>query len=91
MKRTQLEKLNALKLVTNMKKSAVPERYAQGSTEVPDRRTQRRLERERGLVPFAVKIDRELAARLRARAQADGADLNELVGTLLERGLAERG
>lgn len=89
MKRTELEKLAAVKVVTQMKRTAPPERYAQGSAAVPDRREQRRLDRERGLVPFAVKLDAALAARLRALAAERGIELNALVDELLRQGLGE--
>lgn len=87
MKRTQLEKLAAARTLTQMKRAVPPERYAQGAAEVTDRREQRRLDRERGLVPFAVKLDGALAARLRALAIERGASLNELVDDLLRKGL----
>lgn len=91
MKKTDLEKLMAVKVVTQMKRAATPERYAQGSTAVPDRREQRRLDRERGLVPFAVKLDGPLASRLRALAAERDIGLNELVDELLRKGLGEGG
>ncbi|TAN54694.1 MAG: hypothetical protein EPN19_04920 [Betaproteobacteria bacterium] len=89
MKKTDLEKLAAVKVMTRMRSSAVPERYAQGSATVADRREQRRLDRERGLVPFAVKLDGGLAARLRALAAERGVELNALVDELLRKGLDE--
>lgn len=89
MKRTELEKLAAVKVVTRMRRTAPPERYAQGSAAVPDRREQRRLDRERGLAPFAVKLDRALAARLRALAAGRGVELNALVDEVLRKGLGE--
>ena len=70
-----------------MRRAVPPERYAQGAAEVPDRREQRRLDRERGLVPFAVKLDGALAARLRALATQRGASLDALVDELLRKGL----
>ena len=90
MKKTQLEKLNAAKIVTEMKKAAPPERYAQGSSAVPDRREQRRLDRERGLVPFAVKLDGQLVNRIRAIAEERKTGINEVVGELLAKALETR-
>ena len=89
MKRTELEKLAAARTLTRMKRSQPPARYAQGAASVADRRAQRRLDRERGLVPFAVKLDAELAARLRATAAERGVELNALVDELLRKGLGE--
>ncbi len=87
MKRTDLEKLKGLKIVTQMKKAAPPERFAAGSALPLDRRERRRLERERGLVPFAVKLDAGLAQRLRELAAERALDLNQLVEELLKKGL----
>ena len=87
MKKTQLEKLQAAKIVTDMKRSAPPERYAQGSGTVLDRREQRKLDRERGLVPFAVKLDSELVKRLRALAEERKTGINEVVGELLAKAI----
>jgi len=89
MKKTDLEKRMAVKVVTQMKRAAPPERYAQGSATVPDRREQRRLDRERGLVPFAVKLDSRLASRLRALASERNTGFNELVDELLRKALGE--
>jgi hypothetical protein len=91
MKKTDLEKLQALKIVTQMKKAAPPERYAQGSAAVLDRREQRKLDRERGLVPFAVKLDGRLVNRVRALAEERKAGINEVVAELLEKGLGSGG
>lgn len=91
MKKTELEKLAAVKVMSRMRSSAVPVRYAQGSAAAADRREQRRLDRERGLVPFAVKLDGGLAARLRALAMERNRGLNELVDELLRKGLGETG
>lgn len=87
MKRTQLEKLQAAKIVADMKKTAPPERYAQASGAVLDRREQRRLDRERGLVPFAVKLDGELVKRIRALAAERETGVNEVVGELLAKAI----
>jgi len=91
MKRTQLEKLSAARIIAESKKAAPPGRYAQGSTAVPDRREQRRLDRERGLVPFAVKLDGELVNRLRAVAQERKVGIDEVVGELLKKALGSSG
>lgn len=91
MKRTELEKLAAAKILTQLRRTAPPERYAQGSGSIPDRREQRRLDRERGLVPFAVKLDRRLAGRLRDLAGERNIGLNELLDELLRKGLGEAG
>jgi len=91
MKKTQLEKLQAARIVTEMKRTAPPDRYAQASGAALDRREQRKLDRERGLVPFAVKLDGELVKRIRALAEERQADLNDVVGELLKKSLGSGG
>jgi hypothetical protein len=86
MKLTDLEKNRGLKIANSLKQGGAPGRY--GAGEAPDRRAQRKLDQERGLVPFAVKLPAGLAARLREQAEARGGDLNGLVAELLEKGLA---
>ncbi|MDX5363652.1 MAG: hypothetical protein LPJ91_05800 [Pseudazoarcus pumilus] len=85
MKKTDLYKNLGLKIDGQMKNARTPDRFGQGA--VPDRKEQRKLDQQKGLIPFAVKIESSLAADLRAAAQARGVDLNELVGDLLRKGL----
>ena len=89
MKRTDLEKLKALKLRSGMLGAATPERFAGGHAEAATRREQRELDRARGLVPFAVKLEGELVARLRTHAQTAGMPLSDAVAALLRKGLGE--
>ena len=89
MKRTDLEKLKALKLRSDLRGSAVPDRFAGGHAEAATRREQRELDRARGLVPFAVKLEGELVARVRAHAEKSGQPLNDAVAALLAKGLGE--
>ena len=86
MKKTQLERLNAARLQDNLRKSAPPERYAQGAHAL-SRREQRERDRAQGLVPFAVKLPGDLVKRLHEMAREK--PLNEVVTELLERGLKE--
>ena len=85
LKRTDLAKGLGLKISDKMKKAGVPDRFA--SAGVPDRREQRKIDQERGLVPFAIKLNGELAQQLRALAATEQIDLSELVDTLLRAGL----
>lgn len=87
MKKTDLEKNKALKLMGQLKSSMPPSRYA--GEAVPDRREQRKLDQAAGLVPFAVKLPQPLVDGLRAKAQADDVALNDLVGSLLEKALKD--
>lgn len=88
LKRTELAKKLGEKISQKVNKSGIPERP--GTTPVLDRREQRKLDQERGLVPFAVKISGELAKELRSIAESEQTDLNEVVETLLRAGLKSR-
>jgi len=85
-KKTDLERLTAASITDQLRKAQAPARYGKGSA-IPNRREQRAADRARGLVPFAVKLDRELVNRIRARAQERQLPLNQLVAELLEDGL----
>ncbi|MHB1359982.1 MAG: hypothetical protein ACYCWC_10425 [Rhodocyclaceae bacterium] len=86
MKRTDLEKNMAHKLDSRLKLAGTPTRFAGGA--VLDRKEQRKLDQAQGLIPFAVKLDAQLAEEIRAQAMARQLGLNELVGELLRKGLA---
>lgn len=88
MKKTDLERHKGAKIVGQLRQSGIPDRFGAGAASAVDRRERRRLDQARGLVPFAVKLDAELAARLRARAQADGTSLDDLTAALLDKALA---
>jgi hypothetical protein len=86
MKKTDLEKNKALKLMGKLNAATPPGRYA-GAAATPDRREQRRLDQAAGLVPFPVKLRQPLIEALRARAEADGVAVNDLINTLLSAAL----
>lgn len=86
MKKTDLYKNLSLKVESRMKQAGTPDRFAQGA--VLDRKEQRKLDQAKGLIPFAVKLDAELAGSLRALAETSQTSLNELVESLLRKGMA---
>lgn len=86
MKKTDLYKNLAQKVEGRMKQAGTPDRFAQGA--VLDRKEQRKLDQAKGLIPFAVKLDAELAAELRSLSESRQLGLNELVDELLRKGLA---
>lgn len=89
MKKTDLEKHKALKIVSRMRQDVPHGRPGQAPP--IDRREQRRLDQERGLVPFAVKLDSALAQEIRALAESRGVPLNDCVAELLRKGIARTG
>lgn len=90
MKLTDLEKNRGLKINNRLKQGNASGRFGADAGQPLDRRTQRKLDQEKGLVPFAVKLPADLAAGLREQATAEGRDLNTLVAELLEKGRAHR-
>ena len=87
MKRTDLAKNLGLKINGQMRQAATPGRFGKESV-VADRREQRKLDQAAGLLPFAVKLDKELIAELQAQATQRELGMNELVAELLRKGLA---
>ena len=87
MKRTDLEKNKGLKIAGSVNRFGTPGRFGKDATSHLDRREQRKLDQARGLVPFAVKLNADLANQVRALAQKRQTDLNELVAELLKKGL----
>lgn len=85
MKKTDLYKQLANKIDGRMKNTGTPDRFAQGAA--LDRREQRKLDQKKGLIPFAIKLDAQLAEQLRTLAATRQIDLNELVDSLLRKGL----
>jgi hypothetical protein len=87
MKPTELQKHNALKIVNKMKKAGTPDRFGGTANAVPDRREQRRLDQAAGLIPFAVKLNRDLVAQINALAQQRNSAVSEVVAELLQSAL----
>ena len=53
-----------------------------------DRREQRKLDQAQGRVPFACKLNSELAEELKTRAAAHPDGMNGLLDEIIRRGLA---
>jgi hypothetical protein len=89
MKRTELTKLKGVAIVDRMKQAAVPGRFGQQSGQVLNRRERRDADQALGLVPFPVKLNSELIAKIHALQAKRGTPLNEVVAELLEAGLSK--
>lgn len=87
MKRTDLEKHKALKIMGKLNAAVPPGRYA--GAPVPDRREQRRLDQAAGLVSFPIKLQQSTITALRAKAEADDVNINELVNSMLAEALKD--
>ncbi|WP_179402310.1 hypothetical protein [Burkholderia guangdongensis] len=89
MKKTDLEKNKALKLTHAMKQTASA-RFGKGAEDAKlDRRAQRKLDQEQGLVPFACKLNADLVEQLKARAATHPEGMTGLLTDLLKQGLAQ--
>lgn len=87
MKKTDLEKNKGLKIANDMKHAA----SVRGGVAQPaavDRREQRKLDQQAGLVAFACKLDGKLAARLQELAKEHPGGMNGLMAEVVEKGLA---
>lgn len=87
MKKTDLAKNLALKISGQMKAAGTPGRFAQASSEVPDRREQRRRDAAAGLVPFACKLPSDLVKKINERATSHEGGVNALLAELIEKAL----
>ncbi len=90
MKKTDLYKNEGLKISAQMKQAGTPDRFGNAAGTAVSRREQRKLDQEKGLVAFAVKLDGGLVKQIHALAQARQAGINETVADLLARGLADK-
>lgn len=88
MKRTDLEKSKALKLMGQMRQAPLPGRFGAAASAVPDRREQRKLDQANNLVPFAVKLNADLVKQLQTQAEQEGVLLTEVVDRVIRAGLA---
>jgi hypothetical protein len=86
-KKTDMEKLMAKKIVGAAGHSKVPDRFGKDSAVPLDKREQRERDRELGLVPFAVKLHEDLVKQLQDLAKKKGTGLNEVTAELLQKGL----
>jgi len=87
MKKTDLEKNKALKLTHAMKQSSSARFGKGGEATQLDRRAQRKLDQEQGLVPFACKLNAELVEQLKARAATHPDGMTGLLTELLKGAL----
>ena len=90
MKKTDLEKLKGLRLKPQPGATGGPGAFGKSALAAPSRREQREIDRAAGLVPFAVKLNEELVAKLHDRAKGREGGLNEVVAELLKKGLESK-
>ncbi|RZL00150.1 MAG: hypothetical protein EOP36_16755 [Rubrivivax sp.] len=88
MKKTDLEKNKASKIMGQMRQAPQPGRFGSAAAAVPDRREQRKIDQANNLVPFAVKLNADLVKQLQAQAEQEGLPLPELVDRVIRAGLS---
>ncbi len=89
MKKTDLEINNGLKIANSLQQAAAARGGIPGAAQRPDRREQRRLDQEQGLVPFACKLDGALVKRLQALAADHPGGMTGLLNEVLPRALPQ--
>lgn len=82
-KKTDLEKNKGLKIANSMKQAAASRGAGAATAAKVDRREQRRLDQEQGLVPFACKLDGKLVNRLQVLAIDHPGGMTGLLNELL--------
>ncbi len=87
MKKTDLEKLKGLRLKPQAGAPGAGGQFGKTPPAQPSRREQRDLDCAAGLVPFAVKLNEALVAKLHELATNHAGGLNEVVTELLTKGL----
>ena len=87
MKKSDLDKQLGKKVGGQMRVAGAAGRFGQGVSEVVDRREQRRLDAEAGLVAFACKLPMPIVERLRERSTGHPGGINGLLAELLEKAL----
>jgi hypothetical protein len=82
-KKFDLEKNKALKLANSLKQGASARFGAETTQPKLDKREQRKLDQEKGLVPFACKLDSDLVRQLQERAAAHEGGMSDMLAELL--------
>ena len=88
MKPTDLQKLKAKKIAGGI--GPAPDRFGKGVAHVVDKREQRKLDQEAGLVPFAVKLHGDLVKQLQTLAAEKKVTLGEITTEILTKGLPKK-
>jgi hypothetical protein len=89
LKKADLEKNKASKLMDQMRHPGSQGRFGQAAAPVMDRREQRKLDQAAGLVPFAAKLNEDLVRQIKALAAKGGVTENDIVDQVVRAGLAQ--
>jgi hypothetical protein len=89
MKRTDLEKLRGHKINNQIPKGNAAGPFKDTTSLIIDKREQRKLDKAKGLIPFAVKLNEELVAQIEKMAKERNVQISDLVAELLKTGMAK--
>jgi hypothetical protein len=89
-KKFDMEKNKALKLANGLKQNSSSSFGPQAGQPKLDKREQRRLDQEKGLVPFACKLDSDLVRQLQEHAAKHEGGMTEALTDLLVKAGLER-
>ena len=87
MKRQELEKQKGHKINNRIHNSGATTLFSKKNEPIVDKREQRKIDQALGLVPFAVKLNDELVAKIQDMAVERKTGINELVAELLKKGM----
>jgi hypothetical protein len=87
MKKADFDKSAMLSAAGQMKFEGRTDKFGKGIS-ISNRKDQRKLDQAAGLVPFACKLPIEMVKMLGDEAIAKNLGMNELVATLLKKGIA---
>jgi len=83
-KKFDIEKNKGLKLTNGLKNAGTSARFGQEAAAPKlDKREQRRLDQQMGLVPFACKLNEHFVAQLQARAAAHEGGMSAVLAEIL--------
>jgi len=89
LKKADLEKNKASKLMDQMRHPGSQGRFGQAAAPVLDRREQRKLDQAAGLVPFAVKLNEDLVRQIKELAAKVGVTESDIVDRVVRAGLTQ--
>lgn len=89
MKRTDLEKNIGKKISNRIRNEGGASVFSNDSSQIVDKREQRKIDQSLGLVPFAIKINIDLVQRIQDMAKERNTGVSEVVTELLQKGLSQ--
>jgi hypothetical protein len=89
MKRTDLEKQRGHKINNQIQKGNATGPFKDTASLIIDKREQRKLDKAKGLIPFAIKLNEDLVTQIETMAKERNVQVNDLVAELLRAGMGK--